>query len=43
MPVDGLGQMDTGAFGELLAGGSIGTVVAATGTTIVLARQGGPF
>jgi glutamate/tyrosine decarboxylase-like PLP-dependent enzyme len=33
VPVDGLGRMDTGALDELLGGGSIGTVVATTGTT----------
>ena len=33
VPVDGLGQMDLDALDELLAGGSIGTVVATTGTT----------
>ncbi|HEY3904323.1 MAG TPA: aminotransferase class I/II-fold pyridoxal phosphate-dependent enzyme [Streptosporangiaceae bacterium] len=33
VPVDGLGQIDLDALDELLAGGSIGTVVATTGTT----------
>ena len=33
VPVDGLGQLDLEALDELLAGGSIGTVVATTGTT----------
>ena len=33
IPVDGLGQMDLDALDELLAGRSIGTVVATTGTT----------
>jgi glutamate/tyrosine decarboxylase-like PLP-dependent enzyme len=33
VPVDGLGRIDTSALDELLAGGSIGTVVATTGTT----------
>jgi glutamate/tyrosine decarboxylase-like PLP-dependent enzyme len=33
VPVDGLGRLDLDALDELLGGGSIGTVVATTGTT----------
>jgi len=33
VPANGLGRIDTGALDELLAGGSIGTVVATAGTT----------